>query len=113
MNNKRVWSTRIDGYVYDSELGIGKWLSEFLGRENLDLICFDIDLEPRKVKEQNEQSCNASEDDIIIYSDYSPFMLISESSLVDLNTRLEQKVSFKNFRPNIVAKDCDSFAEVA
>jgi uncharacterized protein YcbX len=109
---KRVWSTRIDGYVYDEETGIAKWLSDYLEKDNLNLICFDIDLDPRKVKDNNEQSCNATEDDIVIYADYSPFMLISESSIVDLNSKLNNAVNFKNFRPNIVAKDCDAFAEV-
>lgn len=88
-------------------------MSDYLERDCLNLICFDIDLEPRKVKDNNEQSCNASADDIVIYADYSPFMLISESSLDNLNSKLINKVNFKHFRPNIVAKDCDAFAEVS
>ncbi len=87
-------------------------MSDYLEKDNLNLICFDIDLEPRKIKDNNEQSCNALDDDIVIYADYSPFMLISESSLENLNSKLNNKVNFKNFRPNIVAKDCDAFAEV-
>lgn len=109
--NCRVWQSRVDGYIYGLETGISKWLSDFLDREKLNMICFDIDFEARKVKDFKEKACNASDDDMVIYSDYSPFMLISENSLVDLNNRLDNKVTFKNFRPNIIAKNCDAFAE--
>jgi len=44
-------------------------------------------------------------DDEIIYSDDSPFLLISEASLNDLNSRLKEKVPMRNFRPNFVVKD--------
>ena len=41
----------------------------------------------------------------------NPILLILEASLEDLNARLENPVSMRNFRPNIVVKGCDSFEE--
>ncbi len=40
------------------------------------------------------------------------FMLISEASLLNLNSRLEKNVEMPSFRPNIVAKDCEAYSEV-
>lgn len=45
------------------------------------------------------------------FSDAYPFLLISEASLADLNERLEQPVPMNRFRPNVVIKGCDAFAE--
>lgn len=70
-----------------------------LEKENLDLVCFDDELEPR-------------ENDPAIYADSSPYMLISVNSLNDLNERLEAKVTIRNFRPNFFVDRCESFAEV-
>lgn len=43
-----------------------------------------------------------SEDKRVSFADGYPFLLTSEASLIDLNSRLEQPVSMRNFRPNIV-----------
>lgn len=40
-------------------------------------------------------------------------MLLSESSLEDLNSKLEKKVTVANFRPNFYVKGCEKpYAEV-
>lgn len=46
------------------------------------------------------------------YPDAAPVMLMSEASLKDLNTRLDPGVSVCQFRPSIVASDCEPFSEV-
>lgn len=110
--NCRVWESYIDGYKYGGQ--ISKWLSEFLERDDLDLVIFEDTLRPRYVKELNEKGNDARESDTTIYNDYSPFMLISNKSLSDLNARLEKKVSMRNFRPNFVVEDCPQpYSEVA
>ena len=48
----------------------------------------------------------------VAYSDVSPYLVLTEASLEDLNSRLEKKVKTINFRPNIVISGCDVFAEV-
>jgi len=49
--------------------------------------------------------------DIVGFSDGYPFLLISEASLADLNSRLEEPLAMERFRPNIVIKDTAPFAE--
>ena len=92
----------IYGYRYGGE--IAKWLSEFLEAENIDLVNFGDGLEPRKLPKIHKK-LEWRKDDEIIYSDDSPFLLISEASLNDLNSRLKEKVPMRNFRPNFVVKD--------
>lgn len=104
----RVWKCQIPGLVYDAK--IGEWFSKFLNKE-LDLVTFDESLmsETRKVSSYFPY---AKEIDETIYSDCSSFMLISDSSLEDLNTRLKKKLPISNFRPNFYATNCSGpFAE--
>ena len=43
----------------------------------------------------------------------APYALLSDESVADLNTQLENPVSWKNFRPNIVIKGCKAYEEVS
>lgn len=52
-----------------------------------------------------------NEDDHTGFADGFPILLISEESLGDLNSRLEKPLPMNRFRPNIVVKGCDPFAE--
>ena len=53
-----------------------------------------------------------SEDKRVSFADGYPFLLVSEASIQDLNTRLAEPVSSTNFRPNIViAGDISPYAE--
>ncbi len=47
----------------------------------------------------------------VSFVDGYPFLLISESSLADLNTRLPEPVSMQRFRPNIVLSGTAPYAE--
>jgi len=109
--NCRVWESYIDGYKYGGQ--ISKWLSEFLERDDVDLVTFQDSLRPRYVKDLSEKGNDARENDTTIYNDYSPFMLISNKSLNDLNAKLEKKVTMRNFRPNFIIDDCSQpYSEV-
>jgi len=50
-------------------------------------------------------------DDHTGFADGYPILLISEESLHDLNSRLENPLPMNRFRPNIVVKGCEPFAE--
>ncbi|HLE91652.1 MAG TPA: MOSC domain-containing protein, partial [Anaerolineales bacterium] len=52
-----------------------------------------------------------SPDDHTGFADAYPILLTSEESLSDLNSRLEAPVPMNRFRPNIVVKGCEPFAE--
>jgi hypothetical protein len=51
------------------------------------------------------------EDDHTGFADGYPILIASEESLADLNSRLETPVQMNRFRPNIVVRGCDPFAE--
>ena len=48
---------------------------------------------------------------LVRIADAYPILLTSEESLSDLNSRLEAPVPMNRFRPNIVVKGCEPFAE--
>jgi len=52
-----------------------------------------------------------SPDDHTGFSDGYPILLASEESLQDLNSHLETPVPMNRFRPNLVVKGCEAFAE--
>lgn len=76
----------------------------------MDLVTFRNDIEPRKCK--NIKDGKARENDMVLYNDYSPFMLIGQSSFDDLSKRMENKISMRQFRPNFVATGCAAYSEV-
>lgn len=49
--------------------------------------------------------------DTVSFADGYPVLLIGESSLADLNSRLENPVPMNRFRPNLVIKNAEAFAE--
>ena len=51
------------------------------------------------------------EDDHTGFADGYPILLISEGSLQNLNSRLDTPLPMNRFRPNLVVKGCDPFAE--
>jgi uncharacterized protein YcbX len=50
-------------------------------------------------------------DDHTGFADGYPILIISEESLQDLNSRLAVPVPMNRFRPNLVVKGCDAYAE--
>jgi len=50
-------------------------------------------------------------DEITSFADAYPFLIIGQSSLDDLNGRLESKVPMNRFRPNFVFTDGEAFEE--
>lgn len=45
------------------------------------------------------------------FADGFPILIVSEESLIDLNEKLDSPVDMRRFRPNIVIKGCEAFAE--
>jgi uncharacterized protein YcbX len=52
-----------------------------------------------------------NEDDHTGFADGYPILTISEESLQDLNSKLDSPLPMNRFRPNIVVKGCEPFAE--
>jgi len=53
----------------------------------------------------------ASEGSLVSFADAFPFLAIGQSSLDELNARLEQPVDMRRFRPNLVIAGAAPFAE--
>lgn len=60
---------------------------------------------------QVNQKYAPSENDDVGFADGYPFLLISEASLDDINSRLTSPVPMNRFRPNLVIRGCKSFEE--
>ncbi|XP_032145192.1 mitochondrial amidoxime-reducing component 1 isoform X3 [Sapajus apella] len=86
-----------------------QWITSFLKSQPYRLVHFEPHIRPRHPHQTADLF--RLKDQQIVYSDASPFMILSEASLADLNSRLEKKVKVTNFRPNIVISGCDVYAE--
>jgi MOSC domain-containing protein len=81
-----------------------RWFSEFL-----DVGCKLVYLPDESVRPVDP--AYGGPGDQVGLADGFPFLLISEASLADLNARLEQPVPMNRFRPNLVVRGCEPFAE--
>jgi uncharacterized protein YcbX len=82
-----------------------QWFSDWLGIE-VRLVHF-ADGYIRRVNEQ----WAVNKDDHTGFADGYPVLLTSEAGLQDLNSHLENPVPMNRFRPNIVVKGSEPFAE--
>lgn len=90
----RIWDDTCTGI--DAGEPAAQWVSDFLGRP-LRLVGFDMDTR-RPVAPRWTDGIEAS----ALFSDAFPFLVLSEGSLEDLNSRLPQPLPMNRFRPNIV-----------
>lgn len=98
----KVWEDSCN--AYDCGEASEKWFSDFLNTPAR-LVYFP-DNEIRQVDLNY-----ARQGDITAFSDGFPYLLISQASLDDLNSRLEQPVEMNRFRPNLVISGTEAFAE--
>ena len=82
-----------------------QWFSDWLGADVR--LVHMADGYKRRVNEK----WAVHDDDHTSFSDGYPILIASEEGLADLNARLESPVPMNRFRPNIVVKGCDPFAE--
>ncbi len=93
-----VWGDKFKGLWCHKNYDL--WFSEFLGVD-CRLLYFG-EHSQRQVKDLDSQ---------VGFADGYPLLIISQASLDDLNARVSSSVSMDQFRPNLVVKDCDAFAE--
>jgi uncharacterized protein YcbX len=97
-----VWSSIVDAHEVSADAS--RFLSDYLG-----IACrlvYMPDSAERKV-----DPAFATEGEIVSFADGYPFLLTSEASLADLNSRLKQPLPMNRFRPNLVVKGCAPYAE--
>ena len=81
-----------------------RWFGEFLG-----VGCKLVYLLDESIRPVDPAYGRAA--DRVGLADGFPFLLVSEASLADLNARLERPVPMNRFRPNLVVRGCEPFAE--
>jgi len=97
-----VWDDRCTG-LYVSKLA-DAWFSEFLGMQ-----CTLVRMPPQPDR-VTDASYNPAHQKVS-FSDGFPLLVISEASLDVLNQRLETPVPMSRFRPNLVLRGTEPFAE--
>ncbi|HSD07348.1 MOSC domain-containing protein [Flavobacterium sp.] len=98
-----VWEDTIDAFEVSSE--ISDWFTKLLGFSAR--LVYMPDESERKV----DPDYAISGEEITSFADAYPFLIIGQSSLDDLNNRLEQKVPMNRFRPNFVFTNGKAFEE--
>lgn len=102
--NVDIWASRCSALTYGNE--INNWFSEVLQTK-----C-KLVLMPEATKRiVNPVYAVNKFKDVVSFADGYPFLITGESSLNDLNSRLEKKVPMNRFRPNFVFNDSEPFAE--
>ena len=100
----QVWRDS-DLLAIDQGYRIAEWLSDFLG-----VTCRLVKMAEDTVR-QVDQEFALQPSDQVGFADAYPFLLISQASLDDLNTRLEEPLPMNRFRPNIVVQNAMPYAE--
>lgn len=98
----RVWGDVVETVSAGEEAG--GWFSEFLR-----FPCRLVNMPDDSIRRVDPDFANP--EDLVHLADGFPFLLISEESLENLNSRLETPLPMNRFRPNIVVSGTDPFAE--
>jgi uncharacterized protein YcbX len=98
-----VWKDTVE--AIDQGEPAAEWLTRFLA-EPLRLVRFD-DAVDRRV----EQAYAVRPEDQVGFADAYPLLIANESSLAELNTRMEEPLPMRRFRPNIVVAGAGPYAE--
>ncbi|NJM25963.1 MAG: MOSC domain-containing protein [Bacteroidia bacterium] len=102
LHTVQIW----DDYVQALEVGdsFSRWFSQRL-QSDAKLVYFP---EPELRPVDNEYQVNR---DHVSLADAFPYLVIGQSSLDDLNSRLDQKLPMNRFRPNFVVAGSQPFEE--
>lgn len=98
----QIWDDLCTALVVDKKLD--KWFSDIL-KIKCSLV-FMPDDEKRIVEKTYETT-----EHIVSFADAYPYLIIGQSSLDDLNSRLEQSVPMNRFRPNFVFSGGNPYEE--
>ncbi len=99
-----IWSSK-NVHAIDQGEETADWFSDWLGVA-VRLVHVDSNYK-RKLNPEYA----VSTEDHTGFADGYPILIISEASLLDLNSKLVSQIPMNRFRPNIVVKDCEPFAE--
>ncbi len=93
-----VWRSRVNALV---EPEGSRWFGSYLGRD-VRLVHFP---------DRTQRIVEDEDDSFVAFQDAYPFLVISRSSLEDLNRRLPRALEMERFRPNLVLTGVPPYAE--
>ena len=99
----KIWNGDAQGI--DQGVEAAQWLSQYLGRKAHLLRKRADDI--RDVKSERHDAPRAE----VNFQDGYPFLIISQASLDDLNSKLQKPLPMNRFRPNIVLQGAQAFGE--
>jgi uncharacterized protein YcbX len=99
----QVWDDVCDAWCYDDPQ-MDAWFNEMLGTD-----C-ELVYMPDTTKRMVELPY-AKNNEITSFSDGYPFLIIGQSSLDELNIKLEEPITIDRFRPNIFFTEANPFIE--
>ncbi len=102
LTTARLWKDQCSVIV--AKPPVNRWFSQFL-EQPVRLVYYDFQ-NPRKT-----DPCYSKPKDTVSFADGFPLLLASQSSLDDLNTRLENPVTMTSFRPNVVINSSIAYQE--
>jgi uncharacterized protein YcbX len=100
----KVWDDTAEALTVSDEADA--WLSRHLG----------LDLRLVMMPDSTERKADpryAQHDENVSFADGFPYLVISQASLDDLNSRLAEPIEMRRFRPNFVISGTEPFAEDA
>ncbi len=97
-----IWEDRCEALVANKHSE--KWISDYLGKK-----CNFVFM-PNLCNRIVDQDYGFGKNQVA-FSDGFPLLLISESSLKDLNGRVSEEITMKRFRPNLVVKNTAPYQE--
>lgn len=97
-----VW--RYSGLAETTTPEVDAWFSEFL-----DTQCRAVYMPDSADRPANPDYAPAGSQ--VSFADGYPYMLLSDASVDDLNSRLDQHLPMNRFRPNLTVSGCKPFAE--
>ena len=98
----QVWNDACAGVDQGDE--VAGWFSSYLSTE-----CRLVSMPEQFVRAVDPKYATGEQQ--VGFADGFPFLILSQESLDDLNSKLEYPVPMNRFRPNIVVEGCEPFAE--
>ena len=100
----KIWASTVRSEFYPND--VDRWFSEALGTE-----CRLVAMPEGAHRAVSPFYAVRRFKDSVSFADGYPFMVLSQASLDDLNSRLKEPVPMNRFRPNFVVADTEPFAE--
>lgn len=106
-----VWGEAVDAVDCGEE--VAKWISRFIVSEDfgMRLVFYPNSQPTREVREKNRSFLTMTSSDSGALHDATSYMLLNESSINELNSRLENAVTPLRFRGNFVVKGPEPWEE--